>query len=265
MDFEKVNDRQKNFYETKRKNFVTKVWSYFRNGKLNELRKQLGVDQQIYSLHKGWCGDLSKKKVLDLGCFEGNALSLYLAQEAREYIGIDLSEKGIQKLSSRIKHLPNAKALTIDFLSEDFREKDFDIIYAYGVLHHFKNVEHLIVRLKEKLKKGGIVISHDPLKTSFPIKILRNVYRPFQTDRYWEWPFSKSTYYKFERSFEIIEKRGVFGKAKYAAFINILPLSEEKKENLVVSWHNEDWERSQKDVHYMFSCMHLSMLMKKKE
>ena len=65
---EDINQRQKQFYETKKKNFATKVWSYFRNGILNQIRKDIGVENQIYHLHKGWFGDLSQKKVLDLGC-----------------------------------------------------------------------------------------------------------------------------------------------------------------------------------------------------
>ena len=58
--------------------------------------------------------------------------------------------------------------MTIDFLSEDFKEKDFDLIYAYGVLHHFENLDLLIKRLKV-LKVNGEIISHDPLETSFHI------------------------------------------------------------------------------------------------
>lgn len=59
------------------------------------------MQQQTYDLHKAWFGDLSGKKVLDLGCFAGNHLSVYLAQNAREYIGVDLSEAGILKLNKK--------------------------------------------------------------------------------------------------------------------------------------------------------------------
>ena len=75
-----LNERQSEFYNSKKKNLPTRLWSYFRNGTLNQLRKDLGVEKEIYELHKKWFGDLSKKKVLDLGCYEGNSLSIYLAQ-----------------------------------------------------------------------------------------------------------------------------------------------------------------------------------------
>ncbi|SFN33301.1 class I SAM-dependent methyltransferase [Salegentibacter flavus] len=260
-----VNSKQKEFYDTKQKNAATRLWSYFRNGALNRIKKQLGVERDIYELHKSWFGDLSQKKVLDLGCYAGNSLSFYLAQNSKEYLGIDLSPKGINNLSRRLEKIPGARAEVMDFLSEDFKEKDFDLIYAYGVLHHFKDVDELIVRLREKLKPGGEIVSHDPLQTSLPIKFIRSIYRPFQSDKAWEWPFSKNTYYKFEKAFEIKERRAVLGKAKWSAFISFLPISEEKRIQKAKAWHSEDWETSLDSDEAMFKCMHLSLRMKKRQ
>lgn len=258
-----INKRQKEFYDRKNKNLPTRVWSYFRNGLLNRIKKELGVERDIYALHKEWFGDLKDKKVLDLGCYMGNSLSMYLAENSKSYLGIDLSDTGIEHLQKRLAHLPHANAEVIDFLSEDFEEEDFDLIYAYGVLHHFKDVDELIFQLKKKLKKGGMIVSHDPLQTSLPIKLFRGVYRPFQSDKDWEWPFSKKTYYKFENAFEIIERRGVLAKTKYTALLNLMPLSEKKRIAKAKGWHAEDWKRSAESDDYMFRCMHLSMLMKK--
>lgn len=259
-----VNQRQTEFYDKKKKNLPTRVWSYFRNGLLNRIRKDIGVEKDIYELHKGWFGDLSEKKVLDLGCYEGNSLSMYLAQQSKSYLGIDLSSKGIQNLNRRLEKIPNAHAEVVDFLSEDFREKDFDLIYAYGVLHHFRDVDELINRLQDKLQYGGLVVSHDPLQTNLPVKVLRMIYRPFQSDKEWEWPFSRKTYFKFEKAFEIKEKRAVLGKSKWALFLHFLPLSKEKRNKKATIWHQEDWEKSKNGTERMFNCMHLSMLLQKK-
>ncbi|MCG9973041.1 class I SAM-dependent methyltransferase [Christiangramia crocea] len=263
-DYKNINQRQREFYNTKKKNAATRIWSYFRNGALNRIKKRIGVEHDIYELHKAWFGDLSNKKVLDLGCFAGNSLSFYLAQNSREYLGIDLSPIGIDNLSQRILKIPGARAEVIDFLSEGFKEKDFDLIYAYGVLHHFKDVDELISKLKEKLSNGGEIVSHDPLQTSLPIKLIRSIYRPFQSDKDWEWPFSKKTYYKFEEAFEIRGRRAVLGKAKWSVFANLLPVSEEKKINKAKLWHREDWEMSAHSDKHMFTCMHLSLHMVKK-
>lgn len=261
---DEINQKQKEFYDSKKKNFATRLWSYFRNGILNNTRKKLGVEKEILDLHTSWFGDLSNKKVLDLGCYEGNSLSFYLAKNSKEYLAIDLSEKGIETLSSRLKDIPSAKAITMDFMSTDFRESDFDLIYAYGVLHHFQDAQNLINKLNEKLSSNGEIISYDPLETSLPIKFVRRIYRPFQSDRAWEWPFSKKVYYLFDNAFKIKERRAILGKAKWFFIINLLPISVKKKQVIVRKWHKEDWGKSQVSDPYMFDCMQLTMLMQKK-
>ncbi|WP_433833635.1 class I SAM-dependent methyltransferase [Flavobacterium anhuiense] len=259
-----TNKKQKEFYNNKKKNFATALWSKIRNGIFTRIKKNIGIQDQTYILHKQWFGDLSNKKVLDLGCYSGNYWSIYLAENAKEYLGIDLSDMAIAKLNERIKHIPNAEAQAIDFLSDDFLSDDFDLIYAYGVLHHFQDTNILIARLNEKLKKDGEIISYDPLETSFPIKVVRTLYRPFQSDAAWEWPFTKKTFYQYKNAFNIVERRGLLGKSKWIALINILPISNDKKNKIGLKWNSEDWNNSKTSDSVLFSCMHLTMLMKKK-
>ena len=73
-----VNKRQKDFYNHKssKKNLPTQLWYYFREKTLKKIRKDIGILNESYEIHKNWFGDLSNKKVLDLGCFEGNYWSL---------------------------------------------------------------------------------------------------------------------------------------------------------------------------------------------
>jgi 2-polyprenyl-3-methyl-5-hydroxy-6-metoxy-1,4-benzoquinol methylase len=259
-----TNLKQKEFYNTKKKNFATKIWSSIREKTLKNIRRNIGILDESYELHKVWFGDLSNKKVLDLGCFSGNNLSIHLAQNSKQYIGLDLSDLAIEKLNKKLENIPTAKALAVDFLSDEFAETDFDIIYAYGVLHHFQSVPVLINRLNEKLAPNGVIISYDPLETSLPIKIIRAIYRPFQSDADWEWPFTRKTYQQFDKSFDIIERRGLLGKSKWFFLLSFLPFSEEKKIAIGKKWHKEDWEKSAISNSRLFSCMHLTMLMRKK-
>jgi 2-polyprenyl-3-methyl-5-hydroxy-6-metoxy-1,4-benzoquinol methylase len=138
-----VNKKQREFYNStskEKKNFASRIWSKIRNGSLSNYRKQFDIKTKVYDQHKVWLGDLSNKKVLDLGCLRGNELSLHMAKNSKSYLGIDLSDKAIATLYEKIKKIncPNAHALAIDFLSKDFKENNFDVIYAYGVLHHLK-------------------------------------------------------------------------------------------------------------------------------
>jgi SAM-dependent methyltransferase len=263
----KINEKQKEFYNIKdnKKNLSTKIWYALRENTLKKIRREIGVLNESYVIHKTWFGDLSDKKVLDLGCFEGNNLSLYLAQHSKRYIALDLSDIAINKLAERLKPYPNAVAIAADFLSVDFAETDFDLIYAYGVLHHFQNTDVLIAKLDEKLAPNGLIISYDPLETSLPIKIMRVLYRPFQSDKEWEWPFTKKTYFKFSKAFNILDRRGLLGQAKWYFILNFIPfLSAEKRQLIGKNWHRKDWDLSVKSDRHLFKCMHFTLLMQKK-
>lgn len=259
-----LNEKQAQFYDTKKRNWITGVWSRFRTKSLGSIRRDLGIQQQIYATHKVWLGDLSHKRVLDLGCYEGNALSMYLAENAKSYLGIDLSQKGIDNLSKRLTKHPNASARAVDFLSDDFTERDFDIVYAYGVIHHFENIDILFERLTEVLVPQGTIISYDPLTTSVPVRFLRSVYRPFQSDADWEWPFTKKVVHKIENYFNVLERRAVLGRSKYVALLNILPYNYNKKLALGRKWHQRDWEGSATSDTDMFRSMHLTMHLQKR-
>ncbi|MCZ6595112.1 MAG: class I SAM-dependent methyltransferase, partial [Bacteroidetes bacterium] len=177
---------------------------------------------------------------------------------------IDLSNLAIEKLNKKLAHLPHAGAVAQDFFSNEFKEAQFDLIYAYGVLHHFKNVDNLIEKLNDKLAPRGRIISYDPLETSRPIWLLRKMYRPFQSDAAWEWPFNRKTVRKFENKFNVIEKRGVLGNSKWYFVIKLLPISKNKKLNWGKRAHQNDWEKSSRSDKYLFRCMQLNMLMEKK-
>ncbi|SCY89701.1 class I SAM-dependent methyltransferase [Flavobacterium caeni] len=261
-----LNKRQKEFYNStqpSKKNLPTRIWSNFRNGLLSDFRKKFDLKDRVYQEHKVWMGDLSDKKILDLGCLRGNALSLYMAENAKEYIGIDLSDVAIATLQQKIEAggYKNAKAIAIDFFSPEFNHGDFDIVYAYGVLHHFENFDMLVARLKEKLKPGGIIVSYDPLETSLPIKVLRTLYRPFQNDADWEWPFTKKVIQKIKNNFEVEQVRGILGRSKYGVLINVLPLGSNYKAKIISKMIEKDWNTQ--NIDDIYSCMHVTLLLRK--
>jgi len=259
-----TNLKQKAFYNHKTKNWATRIWSYLRESQLKKMRKSSGMMEDTYQQHLAWFGDLSQLKVLDLGCYAGNHWSLHLAQHAREYVAIDLSEVGIQQWQQRIAHWPHAKAKAVDFLSDAFTDADFDLIYAYGVLHHFPDVPLLIEVLQQKLAPAGRIISYDPLQTSLPMRMLRALYRPFQSDAAWEWPFTKADVQLWQQSFDCLERRGILGKAKWAFLLAFWPMSAARRQALVRRWHRLDWEASATSDRALYRCMHLTMHLQKK-
>ena len=150
-----TNARQKEFYESRYEsssspskaperaaNRPTWMWTKLRR-RFMRLRAAAGADDYLLDLHREWLGDISGARVLDLGCFWGNALSLPLARQAGEYVGIDLSEQAVAALNAKLQaeNLAHAKALRLDFLANDWPDGHFDVVYAYSVLHHFADLD----------------------------------------------------------------------------------------------------------------------------
>ncbi|HEX6800283.1 MAG TPA: class I SAM-dependent methyltransferase [Ktedonobacterales bacterium] len=233
-----INVRQKDFYESRFEaaetsatytperaaNVITNLWSRARLW-IWRMRKVTGVDDQLYTLHHAWLGDLAGMRVLDLGCFSGNRLSLEIAERCGEYIGLDLSPHAIERLNSTLRErdLTHAHAYAGDFLANDFPDASFDLVYAFSVLHHFQDMGVLLDELARILKPGGTIISMDPLMTDPLNRLARLLYRPLQTDRAWEWPFTRATLRRLRRSFVIEDLQGVAGAAKIGLALQLLP------------------------------------------
>jgi 2-polyprenyl-3-methyl-5-hydroxy-6-metoxy-1,4-benzoquinol methylase len=257
----KLNEQQGQFYESpagQRGNLATSFWRKMR-GKMHRTRNAIGIGSFVYQLHSQWLGDLSHKRVLDLGCYEGNAMSLPLAKGSESYLGIDLSAPAIERLKARLQTegFKNADARKVDFLDPGFADSGFDVVYAHAVAHHFKYFETFLQVLFSKLTRDGIVITLDPLQTSLPVRLARAVYRPFQSDRDWEWPFTKHTFEEIQRHFEIVTIQGVMGYAKWCLPLSFV--SQELATRVGRTLHAKDVEEANALGSGLWRCMQVTM------
>jgi len=208
---ENANITQKDYYNklaeeklstviSKSPNLATAVWTSMRV-KFNQYRADIGIEKEIIDQQIKWLRDanISSSRVLEIGCFQGTnfggfEMSKWIIENSKEYVGIDLSEKAINAYQDHtISHYSNAKAYSMDILANDFSSDYFDIIYCPAVLHHFNEIDRPLREFKKILRAGGSIISFDPLATSFLNRALRNIYRPFQKTREWEFPFTENT------------------------------------------------------------------------
>jgi SAM-dependent methyltransferase len=210
--------------EERAANRATRAWTRLRR-RIQRLRSAAGVDQELLALHRRWLGDLCHARVLDLGCFTGNQLSLWMAESAAEYIGLDLSEQAIAELNRKLRAAGAVRAVGVcrDFLTNDWSDGHFDVVYAYSVLHHFEDIETSLAELRRIVKPGGIIISMDPMATDPLNRLARAAYRPFQTDRDWEYPFSRATLDRFGEYFDITAVQGLQGLVKLAYPFLLVP------------------------------------------
>lgn len=269
-----TNTVQKDFYEYAPEtgedfeydgNVIGRTWARLRAG-YGDIVNGLGEYEMWSALHWAWMGDLSDKKVLDLGCHAGNQLSLELARRSREYVGLDLSESATAALQARIDAagIGGARTVAADFLSpEAFPDGGFDVVYAQSVFHHFKYMGPFLERVDEVLAPGGQVITSDPMQTYWPLRLLRAVYRPFQRDSAWEYPFTKATFREIERHFEIENLRGLMGKTKWVLLL--YPLNKRLGERKWRQWLREDEEEASSVGPGLWKCMRVTMNLRKRQ
>lgn len=229
-----INLKQKAFYESRfdasggsedAANLATNLWTKLRRW-FQKADRAAGVRETALSDHRRWLGDLSNSRVLDLGCFSGNDLSLEIAHAAKTYVGIDLSEKAIGVLQDRLRQegICSAEAIACDFFATDFADASFDVVYAHSVLHHFENFDLLCREIFRILKPGGILVSMDPLQTDPMVFTVRMLYRPFQTDRDWEWPFGFKNFRTIRKYFAVEEIQGYRGLSRLAIPLAAIPI-----------------------------------------
>jgi 2-polyprenyl-3-methyl-5-hydroxy-6-metoxy-1,4-benzoquinol methylase len=132
----------------------------------------------------GWLGDVSRKRVLDIGCGDGTN-ALLLAKLGARVTGVDISSKSIQLAQERAE--VNRVADSTQFICApmekvDFAEGQFDIIWGDGVLHHLiPELDFLCRRLKQWAHPRARMVFSEPVCTSAWVRAVRR-HIPIHTD-----------------------------------------------------------------------------------
>ena len=267
----RINEEQRRYYEqadgakeSEINSFATNLWRRWR-GKALSVFEGTQIDESLADVHMQWLGgELSSLKVLDLGVGYGNPLSMTLARQAKEYIAIDLSAPLVARYQKQLKatETRNARAFVADFLSDEFSEKDFDLVYARAVFHHFKHFDAFLEKLNRCMAPGGIVISlDDPLETWLPMKLLRLAYRPFQTDADWEYPFTRRSLRVIQRHFVVERVQGTYGFSKWGIPLGFVAPQFARRRTK--AWHQKDMAYAY-DLKNVTSCLRVSLMLRAK-
>lgn len=264
-----ANRRQQEFFDQKTTeslelNPVMSLWSNRRKA-MERYRKEIGVSAAVRELKRSWIEQARGANVLELGCGKGSKISLELASISDSYLGIDLSEESVRVLRQRLDEqgIENAEVLPLDFLSERLPGEPYDLIYANAVVHHFEDLQMFLELLNDRLVPGGTVVTWDPMETSWPVWVVRKLYRPFQRDAEWEWPFRKETFRAICSRFEIAQMEGQLGLSKWGFLIANVPMCWKLGVALGRKWHERDRESSRMLGRGLWRCMSVSMQLKK--
>lgn len=91
------------------------------------------------------------ERLLDVGC--GTGLVLDLAHDLfKELDGIDITPEMLAKVTPRA----NVRTQLATAESIPFPDRTFDLVTAYGVLHHIENLSRMFQEARRTLKSGGV-------------------------------------------------------------------------------------------------------------
>lgn len=256
-----INERQKAYYETSngwgvtaQNNGPTNLWRWAKTRALAAIDSTTS-EADVIALHREWAGDLSGKRVLDIGCGWGNTLTVEFARAAKEYVAVELSSTRCAELRERLTDAPRARVINGDVLNPSLDLGQFDLIYALGVFHHFKHFEAFLTVAKSLLAPNGSIIIFDPVQTWLPIRLVRAALRPFQSDADWEYPFTEQSLTLIETHFRIADCRGLLGLSKWAALAGLF--NSRFGARLAQKWHAADWQKN-RDWSSVRSCLRVT-------
>ena len=97
------------------------------------------------------------KRVLEIGCGIGTDAEQF-AKNGAHYVGIDLSNESLELSKQRFKVFElEGEFYNIDMTDLEALKKlgKFDLVYSYGVIHHFPNIEKIIDNVHAILNTNG--------------------------------------------------------------------------------------------------------------
>ena len=97
------------------------------------------------------------KRVLEIGCGIGTDAQQF-AQHGAHYVGIDLSTESLELSRKRFEVFNlEGEFHNVDMTDSDALKKlgKFDLVYSYGVIHHFPNIEKIVDNVHSILNTNG--------------------------------------------------------------------------------------------------------------
>lgn len=130
----------------------------------NYRKKRFGIER--VKLLEKFCGNLTNKKILDVGCGDGYFLAA-AKEKCKNCIGSEFSKKLKEAAKKNTGLMIYGESL------EEFPERNFDIITIFDVIEHIKEPAEFLKSVKNLLKPGGYILIYTPNFDSFSIKVMK--------------------------------------------------------------------------------------------
>jgi SAM-dependent methyltransferase len=147
MNKHSVYETNSSYWDTKGNDFLRAIVLPFYGAFVTEEKCQL-------------FGDVSGKKMLEIGCGDGQSLQYQGERKAAELWGIDISEKQIEKATQHLKTCGLSAKLICSPMEEecDIPVDYFDFVYSIYAIGWTTDLEGTFRRIASYLKKDGIFI-----------------------------------------------------------------------------------------------------------
>ena len=146
-----ITEKVAEFYEDEPFPNYDKVFSRDKLSKAAELTK---FPKSINNILKDDC------KVLELGCGTGQLTNYLGIGKNRTIVGLDLSYNSLRIAEDfRTKaSINNTKFIRADILDLPFKENQFDLVVANGVLHHTRDTWLSLSKASKMIAPNGLII-----------------------------------------------------------------------------------------------------------
>ncbi|WP_194542199.1 class I SAM-dependent methyltransferase [Paenibacillus sp. JZ16] len=147
MDKNVVHKTNRLYWDTKGNDFLRAISLPYYGGFISEEKCQL-------------FGDISGKKLLEIGCGNGQSLQYQGERNASELWAVDISEKQIEKATQHLESL----GLSAKFICSPMEEECgipadyFDYVYSIYAIGWTTDLEGTFCRIATYLKKDGVFI-----------------------------------------------------------------------------------------------------------
>lgn len=108
----------------------------------------------VYPLNRD---NFKDKKILDAGCGTGRNSYWPLTYGAKKVVAFDYDKKTVDVARRNLSKFNNASVNYESIYNINYN-KEFDIAFSIGVVHHLENPHLAINNLVKAVKKGGIVL-----------------------------------------------------------------------------------------------------------
>lgn len=117
----------------------------------------------ILSVINNHISSFTNKTILDIGCGAGT-VSLYLANQGANIVGIDISRKAIDscKKSAKALKLKDKTQFICNTIEQVKFRRKFDVIICSEIIEHIPNDKAFLKRIHKLLKKNGLLILSTP-------------------------------------------------------------------------------------------------------